>query len=365
MNKTIFSSLRLRQIINDLKRRPIDASKDLKISLKKFNQYLNGNKKIDEKFVGKAVTAWPVKISDFINPHFHKTNQFKIYKAADSLKTSRIMKRGGINYYEYRDTVMDRDAPFRPEWIRDLVYLETNSPYENKLHWNKGHLMHQLTYFVGKVNFYYLDKNNQKKTAIMNTGDSMYIAPYAPHTFASRDKNCRGFIIAITFSDKINTDIQNEISKLNYSKVSEIIFKNKFENTKKVTIKKYPKKIKNNNSLKIITLAKNKIIPSVNFLEINVYKNNNKNFYNNYHQYLYVLSKKAKLKLENQHLNLKENDTVYCKPFTNLKVLKKKTKILIAQVESNFNLKTIKQLYYIGNKNIKRLIKDNTQWFKE
>ena len=326
MNNTIFSSLRLRQIINDLKRRPIDASKDLKISLKKFNQYLNGNKKIDEKFVGKAVTAWPVKISDFINPHFHKTNQFKIYKAADSLKTSRIMKRGGINYYEYRDTVMDRDAPFRPEWIRELVYVETNSPYEKKLHWNKGHLMHQLTYFVGKVNFYYLDENNQKKTAIMNTGDSMYIAPYVPHTFASRDKNCKGFIIAITFSDRINTDIQNEISKLNYSKICEIIFKNKFENTKKVTIKKYPKKIKNNNSLKIITLAKNKIIPSVKFLEINVYKNNNKSFYNNYHQYLYVLSKKAKLKLENQTLNLKENDTIYCKPFTNLKVLKKKNK---------------------------------------
>ena len=62
--------------------------------------------------------------------------------------------------------------------------------------------------------------------------------------------------------------------KFNYTKFCEFFFKNKFENKKKVTIKKYPKKIKNNNSLKIITLAKNKIIPSVNFLEINVYKNN-------------------------------------------------------------------------------------------
>ena len=25
----------------------------------------------------------------------------------------------------------------------------------------------------------------------MNTGDSMYIAPYVPHTFASREKNVR------------------------------------------------------------------------------------------------------------------------------------------------------------------------------
>ena len=41
----IFSSLRLRQVINDLKRRPEDASKDLKLSQSIFNSYLNGKKK--------------------------------------------------------------------------------------------------------------------------------------------------------------------------------------------------------------------------------------------------------------------------------------------------------------------------------
>ena len=33
-------------------------------------------------------------------------------------------------YYEYRDTVMDRNAPFRPEWIRELVYVKSNIPKE-------------------------------------------------------------------------------------------------------------------------------------------------------------------------------------------------------------------------------------------
>ena len=41
----IFSSLRLRQVMNDLKRRPEDASKDLKISQSTFNLYLKGKKK--------------------------------------------------------------------------------------------------------------------------------------------------------------------------------------------------------------------------------------------------------------------------------------------------------------------------------
>ena len=36
--KNVFSSLRLRQIINDLKRRPEDAAIDLKISQSVFNQ---------------------------------------------------------------------------------------------------------------------------------------------------------------------------------------------------------------------------------------------------------------------------------------------------------------------------------------
>ena len=46
IKKEIFSSIRLRQIINDLKRRPEDASKDLKIKYSVFNRYLSGKKEL-------------------------------------------------------------------------------------------------------------------------------------------------------------------------------------------------------------------------------------------------------------------------------------------------------------------------------
>jgi len=360
----IFSSLRLRQILNDLKRRPEDASRDLGIKEKVLIKFLSGKKQINEQFVKKAVKIWPVNISDFINPHFNKSHSFKLMRFKDSIKTKRIMKRDGVEYYEYRDTVMDRDAPFRPEWIRELVYVKSNDPNNKSLKWNRGHLLHQLTYFVGEVNFYYLDSTGRKKVAIMNTGDSMYIAPYVPHTFASRTKNCEGYIIAITFSDKITNKIQNEISNFNKKKINEIIFSQKLETLNKVTIKKFTKKGKNNKGVNIVQLAKNKIIPKANFIQINVKKPNKNTFFNEYHHYIYTLSKVAKIKIENKILNLNNGDTLYLKPFTKFLVPKVNSSFLVAQVQSSFNKEVIEQLFYVGKNNFKRLIKDNSQWFK-
>lgn len=365
-NQNIFSSLRLRQIINDLKRRPQDAASDLKMSLSSFNSYLKGNKNLDVKFVKKAVDIWPVNINDFINTKYHKAESFKIMRVKDSIKTKRIMKRGGNDYYEYRDTVMDRNAPFRPEWIRQLIHVKTNSPYEKSLMWNRGHLLHQLTYFVGKINFYYIDSSKKKRTAVMNTGDSMYIAPYVPHTFASRDKNCEGYIIAITFSDKISNNIQDEISNYSTEKIHKIIFEKKIKLLKKITIKKFKNiKKKNTKFFDFYKLANNKIIPSTRFEQINVKKNNLSNFSDNYHQYLYILSKEGKLKIEKKTISFSRGDTIYIRPFTNYKILNKGTKVLAAKVESVFNKEARDQMYHIGKNNFGRLIKDNSQWFKQ
>lgn len=365
--KNVFSSLRLRQIINDLKRRPEDAAIDLKISQSVFNQYLRGKKQIDEGFVKKAVNVWPVNITDFINPNFNKSSRYKIVRFKDSKKTSRVMQRGGNDYYEYRDTVMDRDAPFRPEWIRQLAYVKTNSPKEKNLKWNRGHLLHQLTYFVGEVNFYYIDKNNKKRSTIMNTGDSMYIAPYVPHTFASRNQNCEGYIVAITFSDKITQNIQNEIIKFDKKQIVKILFSKKLKTQNKVTIKKF-KTRKNNTSKKPLTiyqLAKNNIIPTTNFLRIDVNKNNSLNLSNSYHQYIYILSDNSKLKIENKTMKFNRGDTIYLRPFLDYVLQSQKTKVLIAQVESLFTKDLIKQLQHVGKNNFKRLLNDNSQWFKK
>ena len=79
----------------------------------------------------------------------------------------------------------------------------------------QGHLLHQLTYFVGEVNFYYIDKNKKKNCCNEYRRQHVY-STYVPHTFASRNQKCEGYIVAITFSDKITNEVQNEI--LNFDK---------------------------------------------------------------------------------------------------------------------------------------------------
>ena len=40
-----------------------------------------------------------------------------------------------------------------------------------------------------EVNFYFIEAG-VKKVEVMNTGDSMYISPYIPHSFATRKNDC-------------------------------------------------------------------------------------------------------------------------------------------------------------------------------
>ena len=90
------------------------------------------------------------------------------------------MSRGGNPYYLYKDTIMSKLSPFRPELITELTIVKDNKPENRLVKFNNGHFLHQFTYFIGPVNFYYI-KNNKKIVAKMNTGDSMYISPYVPH----------------------------------------------------------------------------------------------------------------------------------------------------------------------------------------
>lgn len=216
-----FSHIRLRQVMNDLKLRDIDAAKDLNISKKKYRSILTGRTKLNKELLARIINKWPIKFSEFINPIIDKKD-FKIMKIKESANSSRVMKRQGNDYYEYRDTVTERNAPFKPEWIRELCYVKNNRANNKKVKWNRGHLLHQFTYFVGKVNFYYREKN-KKKVAIMSTGDSMYITPYTPHSFTTRDINKKSYIIAITFEDRINYEIQNELLNIDEEKIGNFL----------------------------------------------------------------------------------------------------------------------------------------------
>jgi methylphosphonate synthase len=82
--------------------------------------------------------------------------------------------------------------------------------------WNNGHFLHQFTYFVGPVNFYYRGSDGAKQVAVMETGDSMYISPFVPHSFASRRNpdGELGVIMALTYGDKLGGETRQEVSAL-------------------------------------------------------------------------------------------------------------------------------------------------------
>jgi hypothetical protein len=109
---------------------------------------------------------------------------------------------------------MSKISPFRPEWIEELVVVNDSDAENPDVVFNNGHFLHQFTYFIGPVNFYYIDENGKKKLEEMNTGDSMYISPYTPHSFTTRKnkENKLGLILALTYTDKVDNETLNELS---------------------------------------------------------------------------------------------------------------------------------------------------------
>ena len=202
-------------ILNDIKRRPEDAARELEVSLDEINSILSGKKELSVDIVDKATKIWPVNARDFYVIHDDCPQGIKIMRYEESKQSSRIMERAGRPYYEYRDTAMSKTAPFRPEWILELCSVDDNDPRNKSVQWNNGHFLHQFTYFVGEVNFYYIDSDAGKKVAVMNTGDSMYITPFVSHSFASRNGTKQpGLILALTYGNKITGDTQQELSTL-------------------------------------------------------------------------------------------------------------------------------------------------------
>jgi hypothetical protein len=127
--------------------------------------------------------------------------------AADAKESSRVFTRkdrqGALTpFYEYRDSAMSRVAPFRPEWIRELRVVGDANPENPDIAYNKGHFLHQTTLFIGPVNFYW-EVNGQKHSAELTTGDSNYITPFWPHSFASRNAGELALIIAVTYGGEV------------------------------------------------------------------------------------------------------------------------------------------------------------------
>ena len=205
-----------RAILNDLKRRPEDAAAELGVPVSDIEAIIAGKKPLPPALVDKATATWPVSPRDFYLLDDDCPEGVRVFRAADSEKSARVMSRAGKEYYEYRDTAMSALSQFRPEWIKELCVVEDDDPENPAVQWNNGHFLHQFTYFVGPVNFYYRGADGKKKVFVTNTGDSMYITPFVPHSFASR-KNASGelgFILALTYGNKLGGETRQEVSAL-------------------------------------------------------------------------------------------------------------------------------------------------------
>ena len=52
-------------ILNDLKRRPIDAAKELNISLEDIMDIIEGRKEISPEIIARATKIWAINTRDF------------------------------------------------------------------------------------------------------------------------------------------------------------------------------------------------------------------------------------------------------------------------------------------------------------
>lgn len=146
--------------------------------------------------------------------------------AAESIASSRVFARpdrtGGLTpYYEYRDTAMSRTAPFRPEWIRMLRVVGDVDPLNPDIAYNKGHFLHQTTFFFGPVNFYW-EVDGKRHAVALDTGDSNYITPFWPHSFTTRDPSKPAFIVAVTYGAEV-ARARDEIARIGADALSDLI----------------------------------------------------------------------------------------------------------------------------------------------
>ncbi len=196
--------------LNDLKRTPESAAIELGYSIDELKLVLSGESTEQKAhdLIRKMGQQYPI---DHLQLHLLKDdtlNGIKFVSAIESKNSSRIYDRvdkdGNMSqYYEYRDTAMSKLSLFKPEWISVLREVKDSNPHNPDVVMNNGHFMHQVTLFIGPVNFYYEDSFGTRHCFEMNTGDSNYITPFIKHSFTSRDKDKFTCILAVTFGADI------------------------------------------------------------------------------------------------------------------------------------------------------------------
>ena len=194
---------------NDLKRTREALAVELELPQATVDAVIAGEADVEmaQGLIRAMADFYPISLADLWLEPDDTDDGAAIMRAETSRSTSRVFDRKDRNgaltpYYEYRDTAMSRTGPFKPEWIKELRVVDDVDPDNPDVAYNNGHLMHQQTFFIGEVNFYW-SLDGETHCAEMNTGDSNYITPFVPHSFTSRDPDNPGLIIAVTFAGDV------------------------------------------------------------------------------------------------------------------------------------------------------------------
>ncbi len=200
---------RLLSEANDLKRTPEIMAAELRLSVDFIRSALAGATGAAEvqALARRMAEVYPISLASIWLEPDDTVDGIKHMSAADARATARVIPRSlpdgrTVPYFEYWDTAMSRTAPFKPEVVRQLHVVDDSDADNPAVAFNKGHLMHQLTFYVGEVNFYW-KVNGVPRCAEMNTGDSSYVVPFVPHSFTSRNPDKPGYIIAVTYAGPV------------------------------------------------------------------------------------------------------------------------------------------------------------------
>lgn len=220
---------------NDIKRTLSILADELSVDTDFVSAVCNGEASYEDQFnlVMKMADFYPIDPYKILFKEDDTDKGIKLMRSDQSSATSRVISRKCIDsiespYYEYRDTSMSLYAPFRPEWIRVLRYIDDSNPYNENVIYNKGHFLHQNTFFIGPVNFYY-EIDGIKYCEEMSTGDSNYITPFIPHSFATRSSSELALIIAVTYAGEVSNSLK-DLYLMGESNIKKIYIPNKRKN---------------------------------------------------------------------------------------------------------------------------------------
>lgn len=195
---------------NDLKRTPDLLAKETGVDLAVVDAVIAGTADAEAArgLLMRIAATYPIPLDDVWLDLGDTDEGARVMSEEASRASGRTFvrrDRGGrdVAYYEYRDTAMSRVAPFKPEWVQPLRFVEDDDPDNLAVAFNHGHLLHQLTFYIGAVNVYWIE-GGRRCCARMDTGDSSYMAPFIPHSFTSRDPANPGLILAVTYTGEVH-----------------------------------------------------------------------------------------------------------------------------------------------------------------